>query len=77
MLTILERQTGWLTISDAIELLRESPTMGIPQFALLPGLYCKPVHKSYLIFYIAREDNNLVSILRVLHGARDWEIYFH
>ena len=29
--------------------------------------------ENYLVFYIVQEDTKTVSVLRVLHGRRDWE----
>jgi toxin ParE1/3/4 len=28
--------------------------------------------KNYLVFYIVKEEENIVSIIRVLYGRRDW-----
>lgn len=47
-----------------------SPGIGTAIDFLLPGIK-KSIHKNYLIFY-AINKNDIV-IVRVLHGARDWE----
>ena len=28
--------------------------------------------KNYLVFYIVKEEENIISIIRVLYGRRDW-----
>ena len=59
-------------LDDAMQLLAENPTLGIPQFQYRQNLRCKPVAKRYVIFYEPVDDG--VRVLRVLHGARDWRI---
>lgn len=58
-------------IDETMQLLAENPGTGISQYQYREGLHCKPVSKRYLIFYEPIDDG--IRIIRVLHGARDWE----
>ncbi len=60
--------------NEMIQLLAETPDMGIPQFEYRSGLRCKPVARRYLIFYEPIENG--IRVIRVLHGARKWEGLF-
>jgi toxin ParE1/3/4 len=61
-------------IDAAFQLIAENPEIGIRQDEIRPGLYCKPVRRWYLIFYEIGDD--AVHVLRVLHGARNYEELF-
>lgn len=63
-------------VDDAFEMLRESPSLGAPRrfnSSSLVGLRSWRVKgfENWLIFYRVVDD--VVEILRVLHGARDVE----
>ncbi len=58
-------------IHDTFGRLAANPSLGIPQFQYRETMFCKPVEKRYLIFYEPIEDG--IRVLRVLHGARNWE----
>ena len=53
--------------------LLEFPGMGAPRDQLAPGLRAVP-YKNYVIYYTA--TNSDVTIIRVLHGARDVRAIF-
>lgn len=57
-------------IDEVIRLLAEHPGLGAPQNRFRKGLRCKPVGR-YLIFYDELPD--ILRIIRVLHGSRQWE----
>lgn len=50
--------------------LGETPGLGVPKGELGPDVRMLVVG-SYLIFY--ETDANSVQILRIMHGARDWQ----
>ena len=61
-------------IEAAIHSLKENPT----RFALVRDAYLASqgfrmvVVKNHLVFFIVREEEQAVSIMRVLYGRRDW-----
>jgi len=61
-------------IDDAIQSLRESPA----RFALVQDDYLASkgyrviVVKKHLVFFVVREHERVVSVMRVLYGRRDW-----
>lgn len=57
-------------IDRACEMLAEFPLAGRNRFELALRLRCFP-SEAYLIFYRPRNDG--VEVIRVLHGARDYE----
>ncbi len=57
-------------VGDRLDLLLESPLMGRQRPELGLGLRSFPSGR-YLIFYVPHED--MVQVVRVLHGARDVE----
>ena len=53
------------------QLLRDVPLMGAPRDYLAPGLRVI-FHRAYAIYYLLDKfDGADVTVLRVLHGARD------
>lgn len=58
---------------ERLKLLRDHPQIGQSLDEVSQGLRCTPV-KSYLIFY--REVPDGIQLLRILHGARHWEMLF-
>ena len=63
-----------LDIDDAIRSLKTDPM----RFALVPDKYLsskgvrKVLVRNYLVFFIVREEEKAVSVMRVLYGRRDW-----
>ena len=63
-----------LDIDEAIIGLKTNPM----RFALVPDRYLsskgfrKVVVRNYLVFFIVREEEKVVSVMRVLYGRRDW-----
>ena len=61
-------------IDEAIQSLKKNPT----RFALVRDAYLAPkgyrmvVVKNHLVFFIVHEKEQIVSIMRVLYGRRDW-----
>ena len=55
---------------DVIRLLSDQPQIGVSQAKYRPGLRCMAVSR-YLIFYDQIPQG--IRILRILHGARNWE----
>jgi toxin ParE1/3/4 len=53
--------------------LSEAPRIGSPRFEIRDGMRMLP-HGSYVILY--RDTKNLVEIVRVMHGAQNWEELF-
>ena len=61
-------------IDDAFLSIAANPDVGIRLDEIRPGLRCKPVRRWYLIFYEITDDS--ITVLRVLHGSRDYESLF-
>lgn len=53
--------------------LLEFPGMGAPRDQIAPGLRAIP-YKNYVIYYMS--DDDAVTIVRVVHGARDVQALF-
>ena len=60
-------------ITDRFEPLLAIPGMGAARDQLSPGLRAIP-YKAYVIYYVA--DDQAVTIVRVVHGARDVRAIF-
>ncbi|MBU1212316.1 MAG: type II toxin-antitoxin system RelE/ParE family toxin [Alphaproteobacteria bacterium] len=60
-------------IADRFEPLLAFPGMGVARDQLAPGLRAIP-YKAYVIYYVA--DEKTVTIVRVVHGARDVRAIF-
>jgi toxin ParE1/3/4 len=58
------------SLNDAIRLLARNPELG-SAVEIRAGMRCKPVHRRYLILYIATRHE--LQVLRILHSARDYE----
>lgn len=59
-----------LRVRERCAKLGEMPGLGAPRFDVLPGLRLLPVG-TYLVLY--REAGADVEVLRVVHGARQWQ----
>ena len=61
-------------IDKAIQSLKESPaSRALVRDAYLASKgYRMVVVKNHLVFYIVREEERAVSVMRVLYGRRDW-----
>lgn len=59
-------------IKAKCKLLGEMPDLGVKRYDLRDGLKTYPVGR-YLIVY--KDVETGVEIIRVLHGARDWQAY--
>ena len=61
-------------IDDAIRSLKENPTRCplVRDKYLASRGYRIIVVKNYLVFFVVREKEQAVSIMRVLYGRRDW-----
>lgn len=57
-------------LSKTLETLGTMPAMGAPRFDVRPDMRLFPIG-SYLILYRATGED--AEIVRVVHGARDWE----
>ena len=60
-------------IESKFEPLLDFPGMGAPRDQITPGLRAVP-YKTYVIYYVA--DDRAVTIVRVVHGARDVRALF-
>jgi toxin ParE1/3/4 len=60
-------------IEDACTMLAEHPFTGVRRDDLAPGLRFYPVG-NYLIFYVLSREE--ITIVRVIHGARDYRREF-
>jgi plasmid stabilization system protein ParE len=63
-------------IEEASELLSTIPAIGGLRYFYHPelrGLSILPLQKfeKYLLFYRLREEENVIEIVRIIHGARD------
>ncbi|MEX0715968.1 MAG: type II toxin-antitoxin system RelE/ParE family toxin [Planctomycetaceae bacterium] len=58
-------------IDQMLKRLLSNPDLGIRQDEIRRGLRCKPVRRTYLIFYESAGDD--IIVLRILHGARRYE----
>lgn len=58
------------SIAKRIEVLAESPNIGNPRDDLHPGIQ-QLVIGNYIIFYHVNEEQESVSIKRILHSARN------
>ncbi|MCA9021557.1 MAG: type II toxin-antitoxin system RelE/ParE family toxin, partial [Planctomycetaceae bacterium] len=59
-----------LRINDLLQQLAAHPGIGANQDQYRKGLRCFPIG-NYLIFYEPVENG--IQVLRILHGARQWE----
>lgn len=57
-------------IFDEIEYLTQNPTSGKDYNQVRKNYHCVKV-KSHLIFYLIKEDQNAIEIIRVLHQRMD------
>ena len=79
--TLREPATARQQISKlrtAIESLQVLPIRhGLVQDSYLAaqGIRMLPVH-NYLIFYFVQEETKTVTVLRIVHGRRDWNYLF-
>jgi len=61
-------------IDDAIQSLKQNPKR-FPQVSdayLASKGYHRIVVKNHLVFFIVREKEQVVSVMRILYGRRDW-----
>lgn len=62
------------TLEGTIQTLSENPFLGTAKLPNHPNVRGFPI-ENYLVLYAPLDDTQGIRLIRVIHGARDWQVF--